>query len=106
MTVGSHATAAALKAYGGVRRIAVLTPYWPVMNAEVNGYFRDIGIEVVRDIALHCTSWTGIAEVTTAQCRDALRSSTATTSTRWCRSAPTCRWCAWRRRPSCGWASR
>lgn len=73
VTVGSHATAAALKAYGGIRRIAVLTPYWPVMNTEVKGYFRDIGVEVVRDIALQCSSWTGIAEVTPTQCRDALR---------------------------------
>ena len=73
MTVGSHATAAAMRAYGGIRRIAVLTPYWPVMNAEVKGYFHDVGVEVVRDIALQCTSWTGIAEVTPAQCRDALR---------------------------------
>jgi maleate isomerase len=28
---------------------------------------------VVRDIALQCRSWTGIAAVTPAQCRDAIR---------------------------------
>jgi maleate isomerase len=72
VTVGSHATAAAIKAYGGIKRIAVLTPYWPVMNAEVARYFGDAGFTVVRDIALQCTSWTGIAEVTSAQCREAL----------------------------------
>ena len=27
----------------------------------------------MRDIALQCTSWTGIAAVTTAECRDAIR---------------------------------
>jgi maleate isomerase len=71
--VGSHATAAAIAAFGGIRRIAVLTPYWPVMNAEVKRYFGDVGLTVVRDIALQCTSWTGIAAVTPAECRDAIR---------------------------------
>ena len=73
VTVGSHATAAAIAAFGGIKRIAVLTPYWPVMNAEVKRYFGDVGLTVVRDIALQCTSWTGIAAVTPAACRDAIR---------------------------------
>jgi maleate isomerase len=51
----------------------VLTPYWPVMNAEVTRYFGDMGFTVVRDIALECRSWVGIAHVTSAECRDALR---------------------------------
>ena len=73
ITVGSHATAAAIDALAGIRRIAVLSPYWPVMNSEVKRYFTDAGLAVIRDIALQCTSWTGIAAVTTAQCRDAIR---------------------------------
>jgi maleate isomerase len=73
LTTGSQATSAAIATLGGIRRIAVLTPYWPVMNAEVKRYFEDVGLTVVRDIALECRSWTGIAEVGTAQCRDALR---------------------------------
>ncbi len=73
VTVGSHATAAALTALDGIRRIAVLSPYWPVMNIEVKRYFGDAGFTVVRDTALQCTSWTGIAAVTPAQCRDAIR---------------------------------
>ena len=73
ITVGSHATAAAIKALGGIKRIAVLTPYWPVMNTEVKRYFGDVGLTVVRDIALQCTSWTGIAAVTPVECRDAIR---------------------------------
>jgi maleate isomerase len=73
VTIGSHAAAAALTALGGIKRIAVLTPYWPVMNAEVLRYFGDAGFAVVRDIALQCTSWTAIAAVTAEQCRDALR---------------------------------
>lgn len=51
----------------------MLTPYWFVMNAEVKRYFGDAGLTVVRDIALQCTSWTGIAAVTPIQCRDAIR---------------------------------
>src|SRR5262245_1150641 len=73
ITVGSHATAAAIEALGGIKRIAVLTPYWPVMNAEVKRYFGDAGLGIVRDIALECQSWTGIAAVTPAECRDAIR---------------------------------
>ena len=73
LTIGSHATAAAIAAYGGIRRIAVLTPYWPVMNAEVGHYFGDAGLTVVRDTALQCTSWTGIAAVTADTCREAIR---------------------------------
>jgi maleate isomerase len=73
LTIGSHATAAAIEALGGIKRIAVLTPYWPVMNAEVKRYFGDAGLTVVRDIALQCTSWTGIAAVTPIECRDAIR---------------------------------
>jgi maleate isomerase len=72
ISVGSHSATAALRAYGGIRRIAVLSPYWPVMNEAVVGYFQDMGFTVVRDIALQCTSWTGIAQVTPRQCRDAL----------------------------------
>ena len=73
VTIGSHAMAAAIAAMGGIKRIAVLTPYWPTMNAEVRRYFGDAGLAVVRDMALECTSWTGIAAVTPADCRDAIR---------------------------------
>jgi maleate isomerase len=73
ISIGSHSTSAALRAYGGVERIAVLSPYWPVMNEAVIGYFTDMGFAVVRDVALQCTSWAAIAQVTSAQCRDALR---------------------------------
>ena len=64
---------AALRAYGGVRRIAILSPYWPVMNEAVRGYFQDMGYAVVRGIALQSPSWTGIAQITEAQCREVLR---------------------------------
>jgi maleate isomerase len=73
VSIGSHACAEALRTYGGVKRIAVLSPYWPVMNTEVARYFGDMGFQTVRDIPLQCRSWTNIAEQTTATLRDALR---------------------------------
>ncbi|MBO1078524.1 arylmalonate decarboxylase [Roseomonas haemaphysalidis] len=73
ISVGSHACAAALRAYGGVRRIAFFSPYWPTINTEVKRYFGDMGFETVRETCLRCTSWTAIAEVTPQQVRDTLR---------------------------------
>ena len=72
ISIGSHASTAALRCYGGVRRIAVLSPYWPVMNVEVIRYFTDMGFEVVRDMCLQCRSWIAIAEQTTETLRAAL----------------------------------
>ena len=43
------------------------------MNDEVARYFTDMGFVVVRDVPLQCRSWTKIAEVTTTECRAALR---------------------------------
>src|ERR1700716_2739768 len=63
ISIGSHSCTAALKAYGGVKRIAFLSPYYPVANAEVTRYFTDSSFQVVRDIYLECKSWTAIAEV-------------------------------------------
>ena len=72
ISIGSHSCTAALKAYGGVKRIAFLSPYYPVANAEVRRYFTDSGFEVVRDIYLECKSWTAIAEVTPDVLREKL----------------------------------
>ena len=63
VSIGSHSCTAALKAYGGIKRIAFISPYYPVANEQVRKYFTDSGFEVVRDIYLECKSWTAIAEV-------------------------------------------
>jgi len=63
ISIGSHSCTAAMKAYGGIKRIAILSPYYPVANEQVARYFTDSGFEVVRDIYLQCKSWTAIAEV-------------------------------------------
>jgi maleate isomerase len=72
ISIGSHSCTEAMRRYGGVNRIAILSPYWPAMNTEVARYFGDMGFEVVRDICLQCRSWIQIAEQTTATLRDAL----------------------------------
>ena len=64
VSIGSHATAAALKAYGSIEKIAFISPYFPAANDQVRKYFEDSGFEVGRDIALQCPRWTAIAEVT------------------------------------------
>lgn len=69
ISVGSHSCTAAMRTYGNVRRIAILSPYWPVMNTEAIRYFTDMGFEVVRDVCLRCRSWTAIAEQTTETLR-------------------------------------
>ena len=61
-----------MRAYGGVKRIAILSPYWPSMNTEVARYFTDKGFTVVRDKCLQCRSWIQIAEQTTETLRAAL----------------------------------
>lgn len=63
ISVGSLATADALRAYGGIKRISFLSPYYPAANAQVRQFFTECGYEVIRDIALRCTSWTNIARV-------------------------------------------
>lgn len=73
ISIGSHACAAALKAYGGVRRIAFLSPYYPVANAEVRRYFADMGYETVRDVPLRAPSWTAIAQIPEERLRGVIR---------------------------------
>ncbi len=63
ISIGSESLAAALKAYGGIKKIAFLSPYYPVANAEVRNFLADYGYETVRDHCLQCPSWTAIAKV-------------------------------------------
>ena len=72
ISIGSHSCTAAMKAYGGVKRIAILSPYYPAANEQVAKYFTDSGFEVVRDICLRCPTWTAIAEVDTDTLREKL----------------------------------
>ncbi len=73
VSVGSVSCVEAMKAYGGIRRIAVLSPYYPMANMHVARYFSDYGITTVRDLPLRCRSWTDISRVTERQIADALK---------------------------------
>jgi maleate isomerase len=63
VSIGSESLVAALNAYGGIRRVSFLSPYFPVANAEVRRYLNESGFEVVRDVPLQCRCWTDIAKV-------------------------------------------
>jgi maleate isomerase len=73
VAMGSDASQAALKAYGGIKRIAVITPYMPVGDENVRKFFTDTGFEVRRLFGFKCTSPTAIAHVSTDQLRQAIR---------------------------------
>ena len=71
VTLGSEAARRALEAVGA-RRIAVLTPYWPIADQRVRIYFGQCGFEVVRLIGLKANSPINIAEQSEATMRQAL----------------------------------
>lgn len=73
ISTGSQACAAALRTYGGIKRIAFLSPYYPVANAEVKRYFEESGFKVVRDLPLQCPSWIAISQVPETRLREVLR---------------------------------
>ena len=62
-STGSESTVAALRAYGGIKRVSFVSPYYPVANAEVRRYLAECGFETVRDVPLQCRCWTDIAKV-------------------------------------------
>lgn len=72
ISIGSESLAQACQAIGGIKKIALLSPYYPVANAEVIRFLSDHGFETVRDICLQCPSWTAIAEVDESTIRNAI----------------------------------
>ena len=71
VSTGASACRAALERLG-VRRIAVLSPYQPIADEKVTGFFEEAGFTVVRFNGLRCPTATSIAEVGEAQLRDVL----------------------------------
>lgn len=63
VTTGAQSLVAAIQAYGNIKRVAFLSPYFPVANQQVREYLSDFGIETVRDTCFECPSWTAIAQV-------------------------------------------
>lgn len=72
IAMGSDACQAAIRKYGDIRRIAVITPYMPVGDEQVRRFFSDCGFEVVRIKGLRCPSPVEIAHVSKAALRDAI----------------------------------
>ena len=72
VAMGSEACRAALRAYGKVKRLGVITPYMPAGDRQVRRYFSEIGFDVVNLLGLKCGSPTLIAHVGKQALRDAV----------------------------------
>jgi len=72
VTMGSDACQAALKLYGDIKRIAVITPYMPIGDNMVRRFFNDCGFEIVNLIGLKCASPMLIAHESEKTLRDAI----------------------------------
>jgi len=72
VTMGSDACQQALNAYGGIKRIGVVTPYQPVGDENVRRFFEDCGYEVVNLKGLKCKSPQLIAHTSEQTLRDAI----------------------------------
>lgn len=71
-STGAESIAAALKAYGNVKTVSFVSPYYPVANAEVRRFLEESGFSVVRDVPLECKRWTDIAKVTPQRLREVI----------------------------------
>jgi maleate isomerase len=71
VVMGSDACQAALRKYGDIKRLGIITPYFPIGDNQVRKFFTDCGFEVVNLVGLKCTSPVNIARVTEAEMRDA-----------------------------------
>ena len=72
VSMGSDASQAALRRYGEIKRIGVVTPYMPVGDEQVRRFFADCGFEVVHMKGLKCRSPSLIAHVSEKELRDAI----------------------------------
>lgn len=72
VTTGADACGVACRTLG-VTKVAVITPYQPVGDDQVHGFFSDIGLDVVRLEGLKCESATAIAAVPEERLRHTLQ---------------------------------
>jgi maleate isomerase len=72
LAMGSDACQAALRKYGDIKRIGVITPYMPVGDRNVIKFFEDCGFRVAALQGLKCKSPTLIAHVSEKELRDAI----------------------------------
>jgi len=73
VAMGSDACQAAIRCYGDIKKIGVLTPYWPVADKNVTLFFNDCGFEVVALKGLCCPGPAAIAQTTEKEMMDGLR---------------------------------
>ncbi len=69
LTTGANAVTAALERFGA-RKIAVLTPYQPVADRQVQRFFTESGFEVRRLVGLKCETANSIAHTPQTQVLD------------------------------------
>ena len=72
VSMGSDACQRALRCYGDIKKIAVITPYMPVGDGNVIKFFEECGFEVVTLKGLKCASPQLIAHVSEKELRDAI----------------------------------
>lgn len=72
VAMGSDACQAALRQYGDIKRIAVITPYMPVGDRQVDKFFTDCGFQVQAIKGLKCASPMLIAHTSEQTLRDCI----------------------------------
>jgi maleate isomerase len=72
VTMSTNAVRAALEVYGGLKRIAVITPYLPVGDDTVQRFFTDCGYDVVAIRGLGSYSPSRIAHISEKAMREAI----------------------------------
>jgi maleate isomerase len=68
----SDAIRQALRRYGRIRRLGVVTPYMPAGDAQVRAFFNECGFDMIAIKGLKCGSPTEIARVDERTLRDAV----------------------------------
>jgi maleate isomerase len=72
VSMGAEACEAALGLLG-VKRLGVVTPYWPVGDRNVSQFFREAGFEVAKLVGLKCISPVATAHVGESELRKAIQ---------------------------------
>lgn len=74
VTTGAQATLAGLQRFEGIKRIATVSPYYPVGDRHVRSFFEDHGYEVVEAVGLEAPSATAMSEIPASTLRGVLKS--------------------------------
>lgn len=72
VTIGAHAILAALRRYGAIGRVGLVTPYMPTGDEQARRFFEDSGFAVSGVRGLRCASPVLIAHTSEEAIRDAV----------------------------------